>query len=59
MHVYGGFIGGGDYLDCSFTSLPQCRATASGLSAMCVINPYYAQANEPPSRSHRRPRRAY
>ncbi|MHC2412487.1 hypothetical protein ACVJGC_005078 [Bradyrhizobium diazoefficiens] len=32
MHVYtpGGWGGGGDYYDCSFTSLPQCRATASG-----------------------------
>ena len=39
MHVYtGGFRGGGsDWFDCSFTSLEQCRATASGLSASCDL----------------------
>lgn len=52
MHVYtpGGFGGGGggDYFDCSFTSLPQCRATASGRSASCDLNPYYAFDEPPP-----------
>ena len=34
MHVYSGANGGGgDWYDCSFTSLPQCRATASGRAA--------------------------
>jgi hypothetical protein len=35
MHVYtGGPTGGGsDWFDCSFMSLEQCRATASGLAA--------------------------
>lgn len=53
MHVYtpGGFTGGGgDYFDCSFTSLPQCRATASGRSASCDVNPYYAFDEPPPPR---------
>jgi hypothetical protein len=52
MHVYtpGGFGGGGgDYFDCSFTSLPQCRATASGRSASCDVNPYYAFDQPPPA----------
>lgn len=55
MHRYvGGGMdgGGGDYFDCSFTSLPQCRATASGLAATCDVNPYYAFNQPPPSRRH-------
>ena len=42
MHVYSGPSGGGDWYDCSFVSLPQCRATASGRAATCDVNPYYA-----------------
>ena len=30
--------------DCSFTSMGQCAATASGRFAQCVINPYFASA---------------
>ena len=51
MHRYtGGGLGGGggDYFDCTFTSLPQCRATASGLAATCDLNPYYAFDEPPP-----------
>jgi hypothetical protein len=40
LQTYG--IDGG-YIDCSFTSLPQCAASASGRSAQCLINPYFAQ----------------
>jgi Protein of unknown function (DUF3551) len=58
MHIYtgGGRGGGGDYYDCSFTSIPQCRASASGRSASCDVNPYYA-FNEPPPvrRRHYKP----
>jgi hypothetical protein len=56
MHVYTGGIrgGGGDYYDCSFTSLPQCRATASGRAASCDLNPYYAFNEPPPRRRHKR-----
>ena len=59
MHVYSGGLrgGGGDWFDCSFTSLPQCRATASGLAATCDLNPYYAFNEPPPPR--RRHKRAY
>jgi hypothetical protein len=43
--------------DCSFDTLEQCKATASGLLAYCDINPYYAAVQAPmpyPRRSHRR-----
>jgi hypothetical protein len=33
----------GSYIECSFTSLAQCAATASGRSAQCLTNPYFAQ----------------
>ena len=33
------------YFDCSFTSMPQCAASASGRYAQCVVNPYYAGSN--------------
>jgi len=32
------------YFDCSYTSMAQCAASASGRSAQCVINPYPAKA---------------
>ena len=38
--------GGGTNIDCSFTSLEQCRATASGLSAQCSANPYWPQIDQ-------------
>jgi len=31
--------------DCSFTTMAQCAATASGRYAQCVVNPYYAGPN--------------
>ena len=31
-----------NHIDCSFTSMAQCNATASGRSAECYINPYFA-----------------
>jgi hypothetical protein len=34
-------VGGGS-IDCSFTSLGQCAASASGRSAQCYNNPYFA-----------------
>ncbi|MGV7216476.1 DUF3551 domain-containing protein [Bradyrhizobium sp. UFLA05-112] len=56
MHVYTGGMrsGGSDWFDCSFTSLEQCRATASGLSASCDVNPYYNYDQPQP---RRRPKR--
>jgi hypothetical protein len=42
-------IGGGS-IDCSFTSLTQCAASASGRAAQCLNNPYFAQRDRKPSR---------
>ncbi|NOJ44511.1 DUF3551 domain-containing protein [Bradyrhizobium australiense] len=40
---------GGGYIDCSFASLGQCAASASGRAAQCLNNPYFAQdARKPP-----------
>jgi Protein of unknown function (DUF3551) len=47
----------GDNIDCSFTTLPQCKASASGISAQCYTNPFFASAREPAG--YRRHRRAY
>jgi len=44
MKLYDGSLGGGEWIDCSYTSLPQCQASASGRAAMCVTNPYFAPA---------------
>ncbi|MFB6447782.1 DUF3551 domain-containing protein [Bradyrhizobium tunisiense] len=53
MHVYSG-RGGLNWYDCSFISMPQCRATASGRAATCDLNPYY-RSNAPSQRQrHRR-----
>jgi hypothetical protein len=32
---------GGGAGDCSFSSLAQCQATASGRDASCAVNPYF------------------
>jgi hypothetical protein len=50
--------GGGGYFDCSFTSLEQCRATASGLAASCDVNPYYA-FDKPPASPRKRHKHVY
>lgn len=61
MHVFttGGFGGGGDFFDCSFTSLPQCRVSASGRSASCDLNPYYAFDEPPPPPPRKRRKKVY
>lgn len=33
--------------DCSYTSYPQCLASASGRLAWCYVNPTFAFAREP------------
>jgi hypothetical protein len=50
---------GANYYECSYTSLLQCNASASGRAAQCVINPYYAVATSSSGRRDRRYRRAY
>lgn len=46
-----------EYYDCTFASMAQCSASASGRNAMCVINPYYA-GRGPAEGNVRRHRRA-
>ncbi|MBR0799330.1 DUF3551 domain-containing protein [Bradyrhizobium jicamae] len=54
IQYFGGRIGGGGgYIACKFTSIPQCQATASGLAATCSVNPYYAGSRPAPGRRHR------
>ncbi|XIA67985.1 DUF3551 domain-containing protein [Bradyrhizobium sp. TZ2] len=53
LHIFGRT----PYYECRYTSLPQCNASASGRSAQCVINPYFAGAQEPAG--YRRHRRVY
>ena len=35
----------GSYIDCSFITLGQCAASASGRGGLCLINPYFAQGD--------------
>ncbi len=42
---------GGDSIGCGYTSLAQCAASASGRSAQCIVNPYFAGAPAPAGRS--------
>ena len=53
MHVFTGGPGGGDYYDCSFMTLPQCAATASGRAATCLVNPFYAHGSTSVRPRHR------
>ncbi len=39
---------GGTRFDCSYYTLAQCRATASGLPAQCDVNPYYGYDRRSP-----------
>jgi hypothetical protein len=31
----------GGYVECSYVSMEQCRASASGRAAYCLLNPYF------------------
>jgi Protein of unknown function (DUF3551) len=56
LQVYGR----ANYIECRYVSLPQCALAASGRSAQCVINPYFANAtHEPFGRHSRRYRQVY
>jgi Protein of unknown function (DUF3551) len=48
--------GGSSSMDCSFTSWDVCRATASGLSGMCLNNPYWSRARQVSPADRRRGR---
>ena len=47
----------GSYIDCSYASPAQCAASASGRSAECIVNPYFAGKQMPAGQSYP-PRRA-
>jgi len=56
MHVV---VWGGPYEDCSYFTLAQCTASASGRAAQCDINPFYAGATAPLRRNARPHRRVH
>jgi hypothetical protein len=35
----------GNTIACGYTSMDQCRLSASGRAAQCITNPYFAGAN--------------
>ncbi|HEY3677926.1 MAG TPA: DUF3551 domain-containing protein [Bradyrhizobium sp.] len=49
MHVFGELEG--ERMDCVFTSLAQCAASAVGRPATCLINPYFVRRSSRPGRS--------
>ena len=49
--------GGSRNIDCRFTSLAQCQATASGQAGSCSANPNYSNRQAPREPANRRPRR--
>ena len=51
--------GGGTYYDCTYYTMAQCAASASGRAAQCDPNPYYAGAMGAPRPNDRRYRRVY
>ena len=51
--------GGSPRYDCSFYTMDQCRATASGRGGSCDPNPYYLGATASAERHDKRHRRVY
>ena len=45
------------YFECSYTSMAQCQASASGRAAQCVVNPFPAKAYTRPGSRHKRSHR--
>lgn len=54
LHVFGELEG--ERMDCIFTSMAQCAASAWGRPATCVVNPYFAAAVPPAKRGRRNAR---
>ena len=44
----------GNAISCGYTSMEQCRWSASGRAAQCIVNPYFAGIN--PGRARRQQR---
>ena len=57
LQVYQGYTD--YYFECHYQNMAQCAASASGRSAQCVVNPYFARADVPVGRQYRRHRRVY
>jgi len=57
LQVYQGGIAD-YYFECAYTSIPQCRASASGRNAQCVVNPYFGYGKAKTSH-HPHKRRAH
>ena len=55
LHVYGPI----NYYECTYTSIGQCNQSASGRAALCVINPYVANAAYGDLQVSKRFRRGY
>jgi hypothetical protein len=55
LHMFGGVTGGGNYYECRYTSIAQCKASASGRAAMCEVNPFFDPAYKGRDRDRRRP----
>ena len=51
LQTFGRF---GNSISCGYTSLQQCRWSASGRAAQCITNPYFAGPD--PGRTRRRAR---
>jgi hypothetical protein len=56
LQTYG--IDGG-VIECGYTSLAQCNASASGRAAQCIANPYFAGGRAPAGANYRRQRDGY
>jgi hypothetical protein len=46
----------GGYIACAYTSMQQCRWSASGRAAQCIINPYFGGPDPGRTRRQTRPR---
>jgi hypothetical protein len=40
------------YFECRYSSIAQCKGSASGRGAECLLNPYFAGAAAPADRRH-------
>jgi hypothetical protein len=43
----------GGYISCRYVAMDQCRQSASGRAAQCIVNPYFAGARKH-ARAYRR-----
>lgn len=47
---------GGSYEDCRYRTMAQCAMSAAGVSATCMMNPFYGGGTTPASRHKREDR---